>query len=85
MDSTFLCNKNEFPVTLLSISDFQRQFHLLSIGVVSHHTISSMQELVRKVMPGHSFSFQYCMTDCEAAERKLLHYTAKFMSIFLVY
>jgi hypothetical protein len=38
MDSTFKCNENEFPVTLLEISDANRQFHLLSISVVSHHT-----------------------------------------------
>ena len=76
MDSTFKCNENEFPVTLLGISDARRQFHLLSISVVSHRTqavyrrlISSLQELVGKVMPEESFSFQYCMTDCEAAER----------------
>ncbi len=38
MDSTFKCNENEFPVTLLGIFDAQRQFHLLSISVVSHRT-----------------------------------------------
>jgi hypothetical protein len=76
MDSTFKCNENEFPVTLLGISDARRQFHLLSISIVSHRTqavyrrlITSLQELVGKVMPKESFSFQYCMTDCEAAER----------------
>jgi len=76
MDSTFKCNENEFPVTLLGISNGQRQFHLLSISIVSHHTqavyrrlISSLQELVSKLLPAVSFSFQYCMTDCEAAER----------------
>jgi hypothetical protein len=76
MDSMFKCNENEFPVTLLGISDAWRQFHLLSISVVSHCTqgvyrrlITSLQELVGKVMPVVSFSFQYCMTDCEAAER----------------
>jgi hypothetical protein len=36
MDSTFKCNENEFPITLLGISDANRQFHLLSIRVVSH-------------------------------------------------
>jgi hypothetical protein len=58
MDSTFMCNENEFPVTLLGISDAQRQIHLLSIGVVSHRTqavnhrlITSLQELVGNVMP----------------------------------
>ena len=76
MDSTFKCNENEFPVTLLGVSDVQRQFHLLSISIVSHrtqavyrHLINSLQELVSKLLPGMSFSFQYCMTDCEAAER----------------
>ena len=75
MDST-LCNENEFPVTLLGVSDAQRQFHLLSISIVSHCTqavycrlISSLQELVSKLMPAVSFLFQYCMTDCEAVER----------------
>jgi hypothetical protein len=76
MDSTFKCNENEFPVTILGISDAWRQFHLLSISIVSHHTqavhhrlITSLQELVGKVMPDESFLIQYCMTDCEAAER----------------
>jgi hypothetical protein len=76
MDSTFKCNENEFLVTLLGVSDAQRQFHLLSISIVSHCTqavycqlISSLQELVSKVVLGVSFLFQYCMTDCEAAER----------------
>lgn len=76
MDSTFKCNENEFPVTLLGVSDAQRQFHLLSISIVSHRTqavyrrlITSLQELVNKLLPAVSFSFQYCMTDCEAAER----------------
>jgi hypothetical protein len=53
-----MCNENEFPVTLLGISDAQRQIHLLSIGVVSHRTqavnhrlITSLQELVGNVMP----------------------------------
>ncbi len=38
MDSTFKCNENEFPVTLLGISDARIQFHLLSISVVSPRT-----------------------------------------------
>ena len=38
MDSTFNCKENEFPVPLLGMSDVNRQFHLLSISVVSHHT-----------------------------------------------
>jgi hypothetical protein len=76
MDSSFTCNKNEFPFTLWGFIDAQRQFHLLSISVVSHRTqhvyrwlISSLQELVSKVMPGYSSSFQYCITDYEAVER----------------
>ncbi len=75
MDSTFKCNENEFPVTLLGISDANRQFYLLSISIVSHCTcqiylclISSLQELVEKVMPGIIFNFKYCMTDCEVTE-----------------
>jgi hypothetical protein len=78
MDSTFECNENEFPVTLIGVSDAQRQFHLLSFSIVSHRTqavfyrlISSLQELVSKLFPGVSFLFQFCMTDCEAAERKV--------------
>jgi hypothetical protein len=68
MDSTFKCNENEFPVTLLGISDANRQFHLLSISVVSHRTrdvyiclITSLQELVAKELPGISFQFKYCI------------------------
>jgi hypothetical protein len=81
MDSTFKCNENEFPVTLLGISDANRQFHLLSISVVSHQTrdvyirlITSLQELVAKELPGISFQFKYCMTDCEVAERYVTPY-----------
>jgi len=81
MDSTFKCNENEFPVTLLGISDANRQFHLLSISVVSHRTrdvyirlITSLQELVAKELPGISFQFKYCMTDCEVAERYVTPY-----------
>jgi hypothetical protein len=80
MDSTFNSNENEFPVTLLGISDANRQFHLLSISVVSHHThdvyiclITSLQELVAKELPGISVQFKYCMTDCEIAERYVMH------------
>jgi hypothetical protein len=40
MDSTFKCNENEFPVTLLGVSDAQRQIHLLYINIVSHHTLA---------------------------------------------
>jgi hypothetical protein len=81
MDSTFKCNENEFPITLLGISDANRQFHLLSISVVSHPTrdvyiclITSLQELVAKELPGISFQFKYCMTDCEVAERYVIPY-----------
>jgi len=83
MDSTFKCNENEFPVTLLGVSDVQRQFHLLSISIVAHHTqavyrhlISSLQALVSKLLPGMSFSFQYCMTACEAVSRYVWRYVA---------
>jgi hypothetical protein len=65
IDSTFMCNENEFPVTLLGISDANRQFHLLSISVVSHHThdvyfrlITSLQELVTKD-PFLCFNFMF--------------------------
>jgi len=81
MDSTSKCNENEFPITLLGISDGNRQFHLLSISVVSHRTrdvyirlITSLQELVAKELPGISFQFKYCMTDCEVAERYVIPY-----------
>ena len=63
MDSTLRCNENKFPVTLLGISDANRQFHLLSISVVSHHThdvyihlITSLQELVANEIPRHYIS-----------------------------
>jgi hypothetical protein len=59
MGSTFKCNENDFPVTLLGISDANRQFPLLSISVVSHRTrdvyirlITSLQELVAKELLG---------------------------------
>jgi hypothetical protein len=62
MDSTFKCNENEFPVTLLGIIDANRQFYLLSISVISHRTrdvyiclITSLQELVVQELPGISF------------------------------
>ena len=90
MDSTFKCNENEFSVTLLGISDANRQFHLLSISVVSHHThdvyirlITSLQELVAKELPGISFQFKYCMTDCEVAERYVIPYLNPLL--FFVY
>ena len=76
MDSTFKCNENEFPVTLLGVSDAQRQFHLLSISIVSHRTlavykrlITSLQQIMTAVLPDITVQFQYCMTDCEVAER----------------
>jgi hypothetical protein len=81
MESTFKCNENKFPVTLLGISDANRQFHLLSISVVSHQIrdvyiclITSLQELVAKELPGISIQFKYCMTDCEVAERYVIPY-----------
>ena len=90
MDSTFNSNENEFPVTLLGISDANRQFHLLSISVVSHRThdvyiclITSLQELVAKELPGISFQFKYCMTNCEVAERYVIPYLNPFL--FFVY
>jgi len=90
MDSTFKCNENEIPVTLLGISDANRQFHLLSISVVSHRTrdvyirlITSLQELVAKELPGISFQFKYCMTDCEIAERYVTAYLNPIL--FFVY
>jgi len=76
MDSTFKCNENEFPVTLLGVSNAQHQFHLLSISIVSHRTlavykrlITSLQQIMTAVWPDVSVQFQYCMTDCEVAER----------------
>jgi hypothetical protein len=76
MDSTFKCNENEFPVTLLGVSDAQCQFHLLSISIVSHRTlavykrlITSLQQIMTAVLPDITVQFQYCMTDCEVAER----------------
>jgi hypothetical protein len=90
MDSTFKCNENEFPVTLLGISVANRQFHLLSISVVSHRThdvyiclITSLQELVAKELPGISFQFKYCMNDCEIAESYVIPYLNPFL--FFVY
>jgi hypothetical protein len=86
MDSTFKCNENEFPVTLLGISVANRQFHLLSISVVSHRThdvyiclITSLQELVAKELPGISFQFKYCMNDCEIAESYVIPYLNPFL------
>jgi len=76
MDSTFKCNENEFPVTLLGVSNAQCQFHLLSISIVSHRTlavykrlITSLQHIMTEVLPDITVQFQYCMTDCEVAER----------------
>jgi hypothetical protein len=90
MDSTFKCNEKEFPITLLEISDANRQFHPPSISVVSHCThdvyiclITSLQELVAKELPGISFQFEYCMTDCEIAERYVIAYLN--LILFFVY
>ena len=90
MDSAFKCNENEFPVTLLGISDVNRQFHLLSISVVSHRThdvyirlITSLQELVAKELLGISFQFKSCMTDCEIVERYVIVYLNPIL--FFVY
>jgi hypothetical protein len=90
MDSTFKCNENEFPITLLGISDVNREFHLLSISVVSPCTcdvyiclIASLQELVAKELPGISFQFKYGMTDCEIAERYATAYLNPIL--FFVY
>jgi len=72
MDSTFKCNENEFPVTLLGVSDAQRQFHLLSISIGSHRTlavykrlITSLQQIMTALLPDITVQFQYCMTDCK--------------------
>jgi hypothetical protein len=90
MGSTFKCNEFEFPVTLLRISDSNRQFHLLSISDVSHGThdvyirlITSLQELVARELPGISFQFKYYMTDCEIAERYVIAYLNPIL--FFVY
>jgi hypothetical protein len=92
MDSTFKCNENKFPVTLLGMSDANRHFHLLSISVVSHPTrdvyiclITSLQELVAKELPGISFQFKYCMTDCEIAERYVIAYLNPFFSLCIIH
>jgi hypothetical protein len=37
IDSTYKFNTNEYPVLVLGISDAQKQFHMLSISVISHH------------------------------------------------
>jgi hypothetical protein len=75
-DSTFKCNEKEYPVTLLGVSDAQCQFLLLSISIVSHRTlavykrlITSLQHIMTVVLPDITVQFQYCMTDCEVAER----------------
>jgi len=76
MDSTYKLNINEFPVLVLGISDAQQQFHMLSISVLSHHTESIYEEVLRvfqrivmHVVPGINFSPQYVVTDCDVAER----------------
>jgi hypothetical protein len=92
MDSAFKCNENEFPVTLLGISDANRQFHLLSISVISHCTrdvyiclIISLQELVAKELLGVSFQFKSCMTDCEIVERYVRVYLNPICSLCIIY
>jgi len=70
MDSTFKCNENEFPVTLLGISDANTH----RTRDVYIRLITSLQELVAKELPGISFQFKYCMTDCEVAERYVTPY-----------
>lgn len=79
MDSTFKCNENEFPVTVLGVSDAQRKFHLLSISVISHRTtvmykrlLDGLKAIVQTLYPTVALTFQYCMTDCEVAERSVL-------------
>ena len=76
MDATYKLNSNEYPVLILGLSDAQQQFHLLSISVLSHHTKAVYREVLRvfkrvimHVVPDISFSPQYVVTDCDAAER----------------
>jgi len=76
MDATYKLNLNEYPVLILGLSDAQQQFHLLSISVLSHHTEAVYREVLRvfkrvimHVVPDISFSPQYVVTDCDAAER----------------
>jgi hypothetical protein len=76
MDATYKLNINEFLVLILGVSDAQQQFHLLSISVLSRHTEAVYREVLRMfkrvvmhVVPGISFSPQYVVTDCDAAER----------------
>jgi hypothetical protein len=47
MDATYKLNINEFPVLILSISDAQQQFHLLSISVLSQHMEAMYHEVLR--------------------------------------
>jgi hypothetical protein len=76
MDAMYKLNLNEFPVLILGLSVAQQQFHLLSISVLSHHTEAVYCEVLRvfkrvimHVVPDLSFSPQYVVTDCDAAER----------------
>jgi hypothetical protein len=76
MDAMYKLNLNEFPVLILGLSDAQQQFHLLSISVLSHHTEAVYREVlcvfkrvIMHVVPDISFSLQYVVTDCNAAER----------------
>jgi len=78
MDCTFKCNDNEFPLLIIGLSDAQQQFHLLSLSVISHRTeavysnvLEHLKKLIHKLYPNLNFSPNYCMTDCEAAERSV--------------
>jgi hypothetical protein len=46
MESTYKLNINEFPVLMLSIFDAQQQFHMVGIGVMSHHSEAVYKELL---------------------------------------
>ena len=76
MDAMYKLNINESPVVILGVSVAQQQFHLLSISVLLHHTEAVYREVLRlfkrvvmHVVPDISFSPQYVVTDCDAAER----------------
>jgi hypothetical protein len=76
MDAMFKLNSNEYPVLILGLSDAQQQFQLLSISVLSHHTeavycevLCVFKRVIMHVLPDISFSPQYVVTDCDAAER----------------
>jgi len=46
MDATYKLNVNEFPVLILGLSDAQQHFHLLSIGIMAHHTEALYREVL---------------------------------------